>query len=92
MLRPVDHESFLPFLDLSFELGEGIWIVADPSFRLEDGPDYSVCLDSSMQLSYSEAESLDFSTILTCFKEFVTVDLLFRTDIQSGSAVFNEEE
>ena len=65
MLSPVDYESFLPFLDLSFKLGEGIWIVAGPSFRVKDGSDSVVCLSSGIHFSYSEAESLNLGSIFT---------------------------
>ena len=43
LLLPVDPNSFLPFLDLSFKLGEGVWITADPSFGVKDGSDCFVC-------------------------------------------------
>ena len=43
LLLPVDPNSFLPFLDLSFKLGSGLWIVAEPSFGVKDGPDCFVC-------------------------------------------------
>ena len=81
LLLPVDPNNFLPFLDLSFKHGEGIWIVADPSFGSKDGSDSAVCLGSGLHFSYSEAKTFNLGPILTSLVECFTINLLFRTDI-----------
>ena len=69
LLLPVDPNSFLSLFHFSFKLGEGVWIAADPSFRVNNGSDGVVCLSSGLHLSYSEAETLNPGTILTfCLK------------------------
>ena len=92
LLRPVDPNSFLPFLDLSFKLGPGLWIITGPSFGVKDGSDCVVCLGSGLHYSYSEAESLNLGSILTSIQKFLAMNLLFCTDIQSGSVVLNDKE
>ena len=81
LLLPVDPNSFLPLVSFSFKLGEGLWIITDPSVMLEDGSDCVVCLGSGLHYPYSEAESLNFRVILTSLLKNFTVNLLFCTDI-----------
>jgi len=92
LLLPVDPDSFLSLLYLSFKLGEGLFIAAEPSFSLEDGSDSVVCLSSGLHFSYSEAESLNLGVIPTSLVEQFAIQFFFRTDIQSGSAVLNDKK
>ncbi len=92
LLLPVDPNSFLPFLDLSFKHGEGLWIITDPSVMLEDGSDCVVCLGPGLHVFYSEAESFNLGPVSTCLLKFVAINLRFRADIQSGSVVLNEKK
>ena len=92
LLLPVDPNSLIPFFNLSFKLGSGFWIVADPSYSLEDVSDCVVCLSSSLHFSYSEAGFLNLSVIPTSLLESFTTYLIFRTDIQSSNVVLNDEK
>ena len=92
LLLPVDPNSFLPLVSFSFKHGEGLWIITEPSVMLEDGSDSVVCLGSSLHVSYSEAETFNPVIALTSLVKYFTINLLFRTDIQSNNVVLNEEE
>ena len=92
LLLPVDPNSLIPFFNLSFKLGSGFWIVADPSYRLEDVSDCVVCLSSSLHFFYSEAEIFNLRMILTVLIKQFAVDLAFCTDIKSGFVARNDKE
>ena len=81
LLLPVDPDSYLSLVSFSFKLGEGLWIVADPSFRVKDGSDSAVCLGSGLHFSYSEAGFLNLGSVLTSLVKFITINLLFCADI-----------
>ena len=92
LLLPVDPNSFLPFLDLSFKLGSGLFITGLIVSGVKDGSDCVVCLSSSLHFFYSEAEIFNLGMILTVLIKQFAVNLLFHTDIKSGSVALDEEE
>lgn len=65
LLLPVDPNSFLPLFNFSLKPFKGVWIVADPSFSIDDGSDRVVCLSSGLYFSYSEAKTFNFGTVFT---------------------------
>ena len=92
LLLPVDPNSLIPFFNLPFKLGSGLFITGFIVSGLEDGSDCVVCLSSSLHFFYSEAEIFNLRMILTVLIKQFAVNLLFHTDIKNGSLVFDEEE
>lgn len=92
LLLPVNPNSFLPLISFSFKLGKGFRIITDPSFRFENGSNCVVCLGPGLHVSYRQAKIFNPVIALTVFVKHFTIDLLFCTDVQTGSIVLNDKE